>query len=916
MATTSESLAVRFLRKLAHAIYTRPRWFVYPQILIFIFGVAYTVKKLEFDTSRDDLVGSDKKYHRNFLKFKKEFPTQDDLVVVVESEMMEKNRQFVERLGARLEAETNVFSDVFYKGDLKMLGPKALLFVPEKDLEELRKTLREFRPFIDQFTHATNLTSLFTLVNRQFRTAQQEQNAENESMVKALPALERIIVQATQGLRRPGTAPSPGINALFGAGNEAEREMYITYAQGRIYLVTTRAVNSDLSQRAVERLRELVQQTQTEVPGLNVGLTGEPVLEFDEMAQSQFDSTVASIVSLVLCAAIFIFGYNQTGRPLKATFCLIIGLGYTMFFTTLTVGHLNILTITFVPILIGLAIDFGVHLITRYEEELRHGRSQREAIEKAIVNTGMGISTGAFTTAGAFFAMALTNFKGIQEMGIICGGGMLLCLVPMMTLLPVMLLRGRQNEIDAEVGAKSEPGKDHRAQVESFLLRRPATVVGIVLVLTALGGLAARKVYFDYNLLNMQSKGLPAVVFEQKLIQNAGKSVLFGAIVATNLEQLAELKEKVKSLSTVTNVDPISEFLTEDQARKLVQVKQIKEDVAPIHFAEMDVGSVDIPELSRTLWALQGYLGLAADLTIKDEPQLSKDLLSLRASIGAFRKEMLNDNPDTARRLAQFQQALFTDIRDTFHALKTQDASGRMRAEDLPEALRSRFIGKTGKYLLQVYPKEDVWQRDKQEEFVHELRSVDANVTGTPVQLYEYTTLLKQSYQEAAGYALGAIAILVFIHFRSLVSVILALLPVGIGAIWMAGLMGTFDIAFNPANIMTLPLVIGIGVTNGIHILNRFAEEKTPAIFTKSTGKAVLVSGLTTIAGFGSLMLAKHQGIASLGFVMSVGVTTCMLAALIFLPALLSLIRDGWILKNKKPSDENAQSPLGSEEPR
>ena len=131
----------------------------------------------------------------------------------------------------------------------------------------------------------------------------------------------------------------------------------------------------------------------------------------------------------------------------------------------------------------------------------------------------------------------------------------------------------------------------------------------------------------------------------------------------------------------------------------------------------------------------------------------------------------------------------------------------------------------------------------------------------------------------------------------------------------MAGLMGKFGIPFNPANIMTLPLVIGIGVTNGIHILNRFAEEQNPGILAKSTGKAVLVSGLNTIAGFGSLILAKHQGISSLGFVMSVGVATCMVAGLTFLPALLALlIRRGWTIK--KPSGDNARSTLGTEEPR
>ena len=160
------------------------------------------------------------------------------------------------------------------------------------------------------------------------------------------------------------------------------------------------------------------------------------------MAQSQKDTVVAAVVSLVLSALIFIYGYQETGRPVKATFCLIIGLGYTLGFATLAVGHLNILTITFLPILIGLAIDYGVHLISRYEEELRHGRSEEAALIKAMVYTGQGIFTGGLTTAGGFLAMGFTGFKGIQEMGIICGGGLVICLIPMMTMLPVCCCAG------------------------------------------------------------------------------------------------------------------------------------------------------------------------------------------------------------------------------------------------------------------------------------------------------------------------------------------------------------------------------------------------------------------------------------------------------------------------------------------
>jgi predicted RND superfamily exporter protein len=268
-----------------------------------------------------------------------------------------------------------------------------------------------------------------------------------------------------------------------------------------------------------------------------------------------------------------------------------------------------------------------------------------------------------------------------------------------------------------------------------------------------------------------------------------------------------------------------------------------------------------------------------------------------------------------AKTLGPYQRAMFNELREMFESLRHQDDRGPLRIEDLPAVLRNRFVGVTGKLVLQVYPEENVWQREHQEEFVRQLRTVDPNATGTPVQLLEYTSLLKKSYEQAALYSLAAIALLVLIHFRSLASVLLALLPVAVGCTWLAGMMGWLGIPFNPANIMTLPLVIGIGVTNGIHILNRFAEEQTPNILAKSTGKAVLVSGLTTIAGFGSLALAKHRGIESLGWMMATGVATCMIAGLTFLPALLNLL-SRWNGTKKQPSADNARSTLGREEPR
>jgi hopanoid biosynthesis associated RND transporter like protein HpnN len=910
-----DSPVARFLAWLAGVVFCHPRLFLYPQLALFVLCIVYTVKYLEFDTSRNNLVGSNKKYHQTFLRFKNEFPTQDDLVVVVESENTEKNRQFVERLGAKLDAETNLFHDVFYKGDLKMLGRKALLFVPDSDLTDLKKTLKDFRPFIAEFTHTTNLISLFKMVCSQFRTAKQEDNAENEALINALPALTRIITQATDSLRRPGTPPSPGITALFDPNGDADQQIYITFAKGRIYLVTAQAPTDELNTAAVVRLRQLVAETKTEVPGLNVGLTGEPVLELDEMAQSQKDTTVAIVVALVLSALIFIYGYQETGRPVKATLCLIVGLGYTLAFATLVIGHLNILTITFMPILIGLAIDYGVHLISRYEEELRHGSSEEAALTKAMVYTGQGILTGGLTTAGGFLAMGLTDFKGIQEMGIICGGGLIVCLVPMMTMLPVLLLRGRQNVVDHEQGELAEK----RARIENLWLRRPLWTAGVILVLCALAATQLHKVYFDYNLLNMQSEGLAAVEYEKDLINSTPKSVLFGAVIATNLEQAVAFEQQLTNLPAVSSIDSITGFLNEDQTRKLATIEDIKQDLASVCFEAPDPKPVDLQELSGTLYSLRGYLHAALEVIPQDEPALRKELGSVADAILALRKEMLRG--DTRRlaanslKLAEYQRSLFADVRDTFQALRTQDNRAPLSVADLPQALHDRFIGVTGKYLLMVYPKGNVWKREVQKVFIDEVGKIYPNVTGTPVQLYHYTALLKDSYQEAAWYSLGAIALLVFVHFRSLICVALALVPVAIGSLWLGGLMGWLGVPLNPANIMTLPLVIGIGVTNGIHILNRFAEEQTPNILGRSTGKAVLVSGLTAMAGFGSLMLAQHRGIYSLGCVMTAGLATCMIAGLTFLPALLNLLMRPRG-KTKQPSADNALSTLGREEPR
>ncbi|HTR42705.1 MAG TPA: MMPL family transporter [Pseudomonadales bacterium] len=917
-ALSADTLLARVLHRLALAIIRHPRWFFWPQVFLAMVCVVITIAFLRFDPDQSNLVSPTLKYQQNFLHLQKEFPQQgNDLDVVVQSDDPEKNRQFIERLAAKMIPETNLFSDVFYEHDLAAMGTEALFFVPQEDLSAIKTTLHDELPFIAQFTQTTNLPSFFEEINAMFRNSSADTNAQTDAMIQSLPFLTGILNQATTALQSTGKPVSPGVASLFGATDLSD--IYITLAHGHIFLLRTHppvsesdstlptmwslikgaisskpSPNGDVTGAAIDRLRELIKETQAEVPGVNVGLTGEPVLDYDQMTSSQKDTTLASIVSLVLCALIFIYGYNETGRPIKSAFCLVIGLCYTLAFAALTVGHLNVLTITFVPMLIGLAIDFGVHLITRYEEGLRHGQFKKTALMKAMVYTGQGIFTGAFTTAGAFIAMIFTNFRGIQEMGIICGGGLLLCLVPMLTMLPVMLMRGRQNVMDHEI--KEDLA---RARIENTWLERPAVVIGVTLFLCALSAtqIYKHKINFNYDLIEMQSPSLSSVVFQHLLANSAGQSALPGAVVATNLENAIALSDKIKKLPTVATIEPspdvLENFIQSNQVKKLPYIRGIKKEVSPLSFRPPDLQPVNLNDFSATLYSLYGYCGAALAQIGTNDPALSKQLVTLRDSIENLRRAMLSGDAVTraghSQTLAEFQQAFFNNVRTAFDSLKDENI-GTLEVTSLPAPARDQFVGKNGEFLLQVFPKADIWQRTNQAAFIADLRTADPNVTGAPVQLYEYESLLKDSYIQAAWYSLIAIAILIFIHFRSLLAVFLALLPVAIGTLWLAGMMGMLNIQFNLANIMTLPLVIGVGVTNGIQILNRFAEERTPGILSRSTGKAVLVSGLTAIAGFGSLILAKHRGIHSLGVVMAMGLFLCMIAALTFLPAFLNLL--------------------------
>jgi predicted RND superfamily exporter protein len=227
---------------------------------------------------------------------------------------------------------------------------------------------------------------------------------------------------------------------------------------------------------------------------------------------------------------------------------------------------------------------------------------------------------------------------------------------------------------------------------------------------------------------------------------------------------------------------------------------------------------------------------------------------------------------------------------------------------DLPGGLVDRFVGRNGKHLLRVYGKGSLWDMAAMERFVGDVRSVDAKATGNPMQVYEASRQMKRSYEQAALYAILIIVPLVFLDFRNLRDTFLAILPLGLGMFQLFGLMGILDLPFNAANVISLPLMLGMAIDNGVHIMHDFHGQRGRYRMSHATSIAVILDSVTTMVGFAVLMVADHRGLQSLGRVMTIGMACCLFSSLIILPAILA-----WMTQHRQSSRASTDSDLPEE---
>jgi uncharacterized protein len=927
-------LLARVLAAAVGVIGRRP-WLVLSGVLLSCVVCGYyTWNNLTYLTHRNDLISSKKEYLKRWNQYVEEFGDDDDMVVVVRGNDRQQMEKVLDELAGEIDKQPESFDRLFYKVDLTPLHNRALLFLPTEQIRQVQGHIQGMSlllepPVIYQLDplfgwKSLSVQQLLREADRKLAVWKTDQpSGEAEEFFKQL---ESISNGACDYLESPSKYRNPWQSVLPEDKNASQQDhlskpQYFFSGDGKLAMLMVSPVkdsdpeNFTYAQNSIDKLRELIDRVKERHPGIDIGITGLPVLENDEMVASQNDSNFASWLALAGVALLYLVVYRGLRYPLMTVLALIVGTMWSLGWLTLTIGHLNILSSAFAVMLIGMG-DYGVLWVTCFGQERQAGHDIAEANRRTARHVGPSIFTAALATGFSFFAAMLADLKAVSELGWIAGCGVLLCAMSCFVVVPALLaifdFRVHPKKAQDEMILSLEEHQQARREWLPWLMHRPRWVlIGSAVITLVLAGFACT-IEYDHNLLNMQAPDMDSVKWEKELLAHTSDSSWYAVSWTTTPEEAIALKEKYEQLPEVSSVITLASLIPADQDRKVEMLRDIQQRLRklPKRGEIIEHSEPNLEDIEKTCdRILETCARLQRERANPSLAKLESSVMRLRNTIASHHHRTvpnmvaggvfirgtpdLNDpaRPGISKCLKEFDERMTRDLADDLHRLCDVSTPSRIGMTDIPEPLRERYIGKNGKWLLRVFSKGCLWDFSPLDKFVRAVRSVDSEATGKPFTTLEGLKAMQNGFLWAGVYALIAMVIVLLLDFGKLKHMLIALLPLAMGMIATLGIMSLLGYPLNPANMIAFPLILGVGADNGVHVLHdyRGRDKKRRYRLSHVTGFGIMVAALTTILGFGTLMIAQHRGMASLGLILTVGVTCCMLTALVFLPAVLHL---------------------------
>jgi uncharacterized membrane protein YdfJ with MMPL/SSD domain len=891
------------------------RWPVTVSVILALLTIAGIVfaSQLSITTSRVGLVDGDNWYQRRMVEFYDTFGYPDSPVAIIEGGTAEQRRATVDAFVADLERDEMFRGRVLARIEAEDLA-ETLLVHAAGQLAQFRSQLPPDADLPAALEHG--LEGIFGLLEDQLLAALDgEIEADPTSADTQLAQLAEL-AQALDAKLAADAGAGEGVDteallaALTGGGGEAvlgdeerrerglDEEGYLVSNDGERLLVVAFPEFSgdevDDYKPAVEHMRELAEAHEN--GEMSIVFTGIPFLVVDEEAALAKGMLFASTAAGVGIFLLLMGAFRSIRRAVVALLPVAVGTIVSLGALYLLFETLDPITSSFAAVLMGLGIDFSVHLLARYDEDLRHGRTRREALFSSLSKAGPGVVTGAVTTALAFLTVSTTEFTSYGRMGVITAIGLMVALLASLLLLPVTLGRGN-------LEAHEEPPKSLGVGFLAKIPRRsPLVVVLVALTLSLVG--ASVMPSFNPRYLEMLPRSWEPTQGLKILEDDGAMTPWFAWVTAEDLDQARRRAESLRSMESVARVESPTDILPELDAERLAALHaafagiERNPDWAKLRQRQPDPAAL----AKRVLGVVD-----ALDELIFAAEQGGRDTKAITAAKQAFSKlhERLEQTPAASARatLDELEDQMARILGPAWSTARKVAERGHWLPTDLPEMFQLRFVARdgSGRVALFVYPAGDVTSgadhNAPARRFAEELESVDPNAAGQGVSLYYHNEMILDGFKRAAFFSLCLVVVLLLLDFADLRKALLALFPVLVGMGWMVGIFAIAGLRLNVATIVVMPLILGIGIDAGVHMMHRWelnarthgGRAKLDEMI-RGTGGAVVLSSLTTMVGFAGLLLGQHLGMVQLGLTMVIGIGCSLVASVIVLPALLLLL--------------------------
>ncbi|MBD1577504.1 MMPL family transporter [Vibrio sp. S11_S32] len=821
------------------------------------FGVVYSQAHFNIDSDLNHLVEQDAAWKDNLNKTSQQFgDSESSLVVVISGDDRQKIQQVTEHLTQDF-SRTPLFKDVFSPSTLPWLKQQALWFLSKQEFND--------------FNH-----NLSALLPRLQTAAMSQSTSKNQSSSNpAAPAMQ-LLAQLNQAIE---TKDEKSAKLLISAlnqvadidhanqtetpnktsANQSVNWLSLLFPQSKTTNYQIISVNA-IPQRDQKEPNRIIMETAHQLinkyanlPNVKVRLTGQTALDFDEIKDANHSVKLAGAMSLIGLIIILGFGIRSVRIIVASYIAVIVGLIWTLAVGLWLVGSYNTISIVFLVMFIGLGVDFSIHFCLRIREEQGKHDNNTDCLKASVRGTFVPLSLCALTSAIGFLGFYPTAYTGLAELGIISAAGMLMGLLATFTVIPVFFFLFGYPKYQPQ--AKKQVQQDG----EYWLVKHHKLVIGIAIGLLIVTGIGASQMRFDFSTLVLKSPHSESVQTLEEIQQQGLTSSYQMMMLASSPAQAKQWQQKLSHLPEVSNALSINSFLPQDrQSRMMTLAKTLQQPPA------------------------------AAAHTIQLEPLISK--LEHTQGVHPSTLKWLKNTPpqDLYRSISRYALLPLSSMQQNMQQMMQ---APQPTIKDIPQALAQRYYNQD--YALVVaYPSGNMRDVKQLDQFIAAVQKIAPNATGRPVAEQQVGKIITTAFIQATCYSLGLIALVLLFALKHKHDVVLSFIPLLLTTLSTMAVAHWSGYSLNMANIIVIPLIFGLGVDNGIHIVERFRSVgSVKEFYQSSTPKAAILSSLTTIVTFGSLLLADHRGMFSIGFLLTIAIGFLLLYSLTVLPALLFSVK-------------------------